>query len=63
MSKTSDVNAAYDTGKRHERATLIARLRELGVIRDAMFGMNTLVVYTEHGPKDITLGELTGENE
>jgi hypothetical protein len=55
---TSQRNA-YESGVTKERERMIALLMKLGVLRESMFGEAWYVIYTEDGPKDITMKSLT----
>jgi hypothetical protein len=55
---TSQRNA-YESGVTKERERMIALLIKLGVLRESMFGDAWFVIYTEDGPKDITMKSLS----
>ncbi len=39
----------------------VEKLIEMKVLRESMFGGDWYVIYTEDGPKDVSLAELTAE--
>ena len=53
---------AYQSGVTKERERLIAQLIKLKVLRESMFSDAWFVIYTEDGPKDITLKTLSKED-
>ena len=58
-----EIDAAYRLGQLDANTNIINKLMELGVLRRSMVGAEFYVIYSEYGPKDITIERLTGETE
>jgi len=54
-----EITAAYRLGQTEANKNIIDKLLELGVLRRSMLGSNFYVIYSEYGPKDITIERLT----
>lgn len=51
-----------EKGATWSKEAMVAKLMELGVLRRNFFSNDYWVIYTETGPIDIKLTDLTGEN-
>ena len=63
MIVPGDGQTHYDFGVVDERERIIARLRDMGVLRDSMVAEGWLVIYTDDGPMDIRLSDLVGDGK